>query len=227
MPETRADTALSFFDLPIEGQNLRLHAGRYAEWLEEKTLFVADVHLGKIAHFRRAGIGIPPQAGENGFLRLSEILQRHRPARMMILGDLFHSDFNEDFPRFAEWRKNHSAVDITLIPGNHDRSGLPHLSQLGIEIQPPHQSGPFFLQHEAGENEVGFLLHGHLHPGISLHGVGRQHLRMPAFWLQKHALCLPAFGTFTGLASISPDPEDVIFAIAGQRIQRIPAAILR
>ncbi|MHB1176840.1 MAG: hypothetical protein ACYCZO_00750 [Daejeonella sp.] len=26
---------------------------------EEKTLIIADIHLGKVGHFRKAGIGIP------------------------------------------------------------------------------------------------------------------------------------------------------------------------
>jgi DNA ligase-associated metallophosphoesterase len=226
MQESLTDFSCSFYDLTIAGQTLRLHAGRFAEWREEKTIFLADAHLGKIEHFRRAGFNLPGDAGSDTFYRLSEILNANRPDRLVFLGDLFHSDFNEDFPRFAEWRKHFPETDVWLIPGNHDRAGQKHLHSLGIRVENPQQVGPFFLQHEPGETDNGFLLCGHIHPSISISGKGRQHLQVPAFWHKPGFLCLPAFGSFTGLARIDSEKEDVFFAITGERLRRIPAGIL-
>ena len=226
MPESLTDLTGSFYDLEISGQTLRLHAGRFAEWREEKTLFVADAHLGKIEHFRRAGLSLPDQAGTDTFSRLSASMEKHLPERLIFLGDLFHSDFNDDFPRFAAWRNRYPATDVMLIPGNHDRAGQKHLHHLGIRVESPQLLGPFYLRHEPGETENGFLLCGHLHPAVSLSGKGRQHLRMPAFWLSKAMLCLPSFGSFTGSASIHPAADDVFFAIAGSAVRRIPGSIL-
>ncbi len=226
MPKSLTDLSRSFFDLDVSGQTLRLHAGRFAEWREENTIFVADAHLGKIAHFRRAGFGLPSEAGDDTFARLSALLIEMRPKRLIFLGDLFHSDFNGDFPRFASWRKEFPGVDVWLIPGNHDRAGQKHLHSLGIEIRPPQSLGPFFLQHEPGDTESGFLLCGHLHPAVSLSGKGRQQIRVPAFWQSLNSLCFPAFGTFTGAARISAGKEDVFYAISGDHLHRIPAHIL-
>lgn len=226
MQESLTDLSRSFYDLAIAGQTLRLHAGCFAEWREEKTIFLADAHLGKIAHFRRAGYNLPGEAGGDTFSRLSALMETHRPQRLIFLGDLFHSDFNEDFPRFAEWRKHFPETDVLLIPGNHDLAGGKHLHNLGIRVEKPQQLGPFYLQHEPGETDNGFLLCGHIHPAVSLTGKGRQHLRFPAFWHKPGFLCLPAFGSFTGLARIEANREDVFFAITGDSIRRIPLGIL-
>lgn len=227
MPETLNKVSAPFFDLAISGQTLRLHAGLFAEWKEENTVFIADVHLGKIEHFRRAGIGLPAQAGDDTFQRLTSVMQAMHPKKLFFLGDLFHSDFNADFPRFAEWRKQFPETDVCLIPGNHDQAGKNHLHQLGIAIQEPHAYGPFFLRHEPGDTTNGFLLCGHLHPGVSLSGRGRQHIRMPAFWQMANALCLPAFGTFTGGSAPEPSAMDVFYAVSGASLHRIPALLLR
>jgi DNA ligase-associated metallophosphoesterase len=226
MQESLTDLSRSFYDLAIAGQTLRLHAGCFAEWREENTIFIADAHLGKIQHFRRAGFNLPDDAGSDTFYRLSEILTTNRPDRLVFLGDLFHSDFNEDFPRFAQWRKQFTETDVWLIPGNHDRAGYRHLDSLGIRIENPRTLGPFYLRHEPGETDKGFLLCGHIHPSVSLSGKGRQHLRVPAFWYNPDFLCLPAFGSFTGLARIDAEKVDVFFAITGERLLRIPAGIL-
>ena len=226
MPETQNKVSAPFFDLAVSGQTLRLHAGRFAEWREEKTIFIADAHLGKIEHFRRAGIGLPAQAGDDTFQRLTSVMQAMHPKKLFFLGDLFHSAFNADFPRFAEWRKQFPETDVCLIPGNHDRAGKNHLHQLGIAIQEPHAYGPFFLRHEPGDTTNGFLLCGHLHPGVSLSGCGRQHLRVPAFWQFAAGICLPAFGTFTGRSATKANAGDIFYAISGSSVHKVPAELL-
>ena len=227
MPETTTEKRLlPFADVLVEGNCLRLHPARVAEWREEKTLFLAAAHLGKIAHFRRSGFNLPASAGADTFARLSEVMLQFRPDRLVFLGDLFHSDFNEDFLRFAAWRRNFSACDVWLIPGNHDLAGGPHLSSLGLDVRPAQSLGPFFLQHEPVVDFPGFLLCGHLHPSVSLAGKGRHQVRVPAFWQGNRSLCLPSFGTFTGAASIKAGPGDLFYALSPQGLFRISASIL-
>lgn len=226
MPETLNKVSASFFDLSVSGQTLRLHAGRFAEWTVEKTLFIADAHLGKIEHFRRAGIGLPPEAGEDTFHRLSSLMEKFKPHRLYFLGDLFHSDFNADFPKFAAWRRQFPETDMILIPGNHDRAGKDHLYDLGIELRKPHATGPFFLRHEPAQDQDGFLLCGHLHPTVTISGKGKQYVRVPAFWQNPSGICLPAFGTFTGGAVIDAKAGDVFYAISGSSVHKVPAELL-
>lgn len=63
-----------------------------------------------------------------------------------------------------------------------------------------------------------FYLCGHLHPGVTLYGAGRQHALLPCFWQEAHMLMLPAFGSFTGLHRIRPRQGDGIWGIADSEI---------
>src|SRR4029453_9621770 len=48
-------------------------------------------------------------------------------------------------------------------------------------------------------------LAGHLHPAVTLHGRGGDSVRLPCFWIRERLVVLPAFGAFTGGASIRRD----------------------
>ena len=48
--------------IEIYNHNFILHPSGAIFWLEKKTLFLADVHLGKVAHFRKNGIAVPRKA---------------------------------------------------------------------------------------------------------------------------------------------------------------------
>ena len=56
-------------EIKIEGQTLKLFSEKAICWVEEKTLIISDLHLGKIAHFRKEGIAIPSTAIKNNFER--------------------------------------------------------------------------------------------------------------------------------------------------------------
>jgi DNA ligase-associated metallophosphoesterase len=59
----------------------------------------------------------------------------------------------------------------------------------------------------------GYYFSGHIHPGIRIRGMGRQHLQFPCFYFGGEYAVLPAFGRWTGTVSIDPAPEDNVFAI--------------
>ena len=54
--------------------------------------------------------------GSNLTLKLQEM---YPAARMVVVGDLFHSVHNRQWERFMAWRSRH-AVDLHLVRGNHD-----------------------------------------------------------------------------------------------------------
>ncbi len=206
-------------ELELEGEKILLFPEKFALWEKEKTVFLADTHFGKVAHFRKAGIGLPPQAGMDTFFRLQQIILAHRPHRIVILGDVFHSESNSDMQRFADWRAGMPSLVFDLVLGNHDRASLKELKAAGFPLYPKLKAGPFWCVHDQESiRQEGFHFFGHLHPGITLSGLGGQSVKMPCFWLRPGHLCFPAFGSFTGFISLPQGPEDVFFALTDTRV---------
>ena len=222
------NTDISFFaEVHIQTELLKLSPQKFAWWESERTLFVADCHFGKIAHFRKFGIGLPSLAGTETFAQLHKLLLEMKPLRLIILGDIFHSDFNIDFERFALWRKQFPGIIFDLVLGNHDKWGFFHLPSLGLNIHKELTIGPFYCTHEPNFNsEKGFNFCGHIHPGVSLFGAGRQHVKVPCFWKGENHLCFPSFGVFTGCVAVKPKKHDQIFAISGSKIRMLEASTL-
>ena len=48
--------------IQINKNHFDLHPSGALYWEEKKTLMLADVHLGKVAHFRKNGIAVPRKA---------------------------------------------------------------------------------------------------------------------------------------------------------------------
>ena len=103
----------------INNQDFILHQSGAAFWEKKKILLISDVHLGKVAHFRKHGIGIPNSAIFENFTRLKMVLELFNPTTIIFLGDLFHSKMNTEWNLFVEWTQSHSHK-IILVEGNHD-----------------------------------------------------------------------------------------------------------
>ena len=63
------------------GELVELHAERALYWPRGRTLFVADVHLGKGATFRAGGVPLPRGATANDLGRLTALVERTRARR--------------------------------------------------------------------------------------------------------------------------------------------------
>ena len=199
--------------LSIADQHLVLHPSGSIYWQEADMLIIADVHLGKAAHFRKHGSAVPTAVSEANFLKLDEVISHFNPKQICFLGDLFHSHRNSDWERFEEWVQNCPSA-LILITGNHDIISAHKFEALGIEVFEEQVYGPFLCTHYPTENPDHFNLAGHIHPGVRLAGTGRQQLRLPCFFKQQYGMVVPAFGTFTGKHIITPEEGDQIFAIA-------------
>lgn len=178
---------------------------------------LADVHLGKVAHFRQSGIGIPAGAGHESFLMLHQLIQEKAPKRILFLGDLFHSRYNSDFEKFAQWRSQFPQIEFLLVMGNHEVETRALYERLGLTLFDQLELGPFSFTHEMTSSDL-FNLSGHVHPCVSLAGTGRQHVKVPCFWFGKTFGVLPAFGEFTGNHPVRPGEEERVFAVAGPKI---------
>jgi uncharacterized protein len=208
------------------GEAVTLFADRALYWPRERTLFVADVHLGKAATFRAHGVPMPRGVTATDLARLSVLIERSGATRVVVLGDLLHARAGR-VPALDEavsaWRSTHPETAIVLIRGNHDtRAGDPPAAW-AIECRAaPYAMPPFLACHEPVSPPSGYALCGHLHPGVRLYGHGEESARMPCFVLGERHAILPAFGRFTGLAMVAPSPELRIVAIAGTTLFVLP-----
>lgn len=201
-------------------ESLALLPQRAAYWARRRTLFVADVHLGKAASFRRAGIPIPRGSTNDTLDRLAATVALCAAERLVVLGDLVHDATARDAAQtvFLDWRARHAALDVLLVGGNHDRrsGGLPEVWRVQT-VEAPYRLDGFALCHEPQTVAGAYALAGHVHPGVKL-AAGRDRLRLPCFWLQRDGAVLPAFGAFTGLADIVPAGDDRVYVAARNRV---------
>ncbi|MDX1362956.1 MAG: ligase-associated DNA damage response endonuclease PdeM [Arenibacter latericius] len=197
-----------------------LHPSGAIFWPDQKMVMIADVHLGKISHFRKFGSAIPQKAIETNFNRLSEVVSYFNPDKICFLGDLFHSTLNSEWGMFEAWVKNQSST-IILIKGNHDIISPSLFSKLGIQIERELLINQFLLTHHPEKRDTLFNFSGHIHPGIKIRGTGRQSLSLPCFYRQPNQLTLPAFGAFTGKFLVTPKNGDAIYAITEDEVIEI------
>ncbi|HEY0977817.1 MAG TPA: ligase-associated DNA damage response endonuclease PdeM [Flavobacteriales bacterium] len=206
--------------IEVEGEHLLLFADKAMYWPERRTLVLADLHLGKAMHFRRAGIAAPPRIESANLDRLDALLQALKPEELLLLGDLFHSRHNASWEAFVAFRSTFPHTRFTLITGNHDILHPEYYERAGLRSLPWRDDGPFHFTHHPTRHERLYNIAGHIHPGVRLLGKGRQHLTLPCFFFGGSAAVLPAFGTFTGVSVMHPEPTDRVFAIAQRSVFR-------
>src|SRR5882757_7270941 len=128
-------------------QDLLLLPQKAIYWQQEKALIAADVHLGKVGHFRKAGIAVPRDLEQNELAVLSDLIFEHKPEKIIFLGDFFHSDMNADWDWFILWRSQFPKLEIILVRGNHDIIDDSYYQQLNIILHDQLLVGPFLMLH--------------------------------------------------------------------------------
>jgi DNA ligase-associated metallophosphoesterase len=204
----------------IHNQIFTLHQSGAVFWEEKKILLISDVHLGKVAHFRKHGIGIPKDAIFENFIRLTAVLELFNAETIVFLGDLFHSKINNEWDFFVEWTQQHSQK-IILVEGNHDIISKEFYAALNIEIYSELVIENFLLTHHPTEEANLFNFCGHLHPGIKLRGLGRQFLSLSCFFRKPNQLIFPSFGEFTGNSYLIPTENDKVYAITKEEVVEV------
>ena len=188
-------------------------------WKQEDALLIADLHFGKITHFRKAGIAIPDGAVYKNFKKLQSLLDTYPCEKVIFLGDLFHSELNSEWLAFKELIKNNPTISFHLITGNHDVLHNISYSNIGLIVHKDLlQLGPIMLSHEPVEHPSLYNLCGHIHPGVRITGAARQSMRLPCFYFGATGGILPAFGEFTGLHILHPKKGEQVFMITGNEV---------
>jgi len=211
------------------GEVLWLHPAHVMYWPARKTLFVADVHVGKEHRFGRSGIAIPGGISEQTLRDLFALCDQSGAERLMVLGDFMHAK-----PSAGEsWLETLSvllaerpALGIEIVAGNHDKpAGRSLLDGRVLWHADSIVEGAFVLVHEPVDDPRGYVLSGHLHPAWRLSTTRRGGVRAPVFWLRPGHAVLPAFGGFTGAARIEPDLRgDRLFMTGPDCVIEIPAS---
>ncbi len=216
----------------ILDQNCWLSPERAIYWEEEQALIVSDLHFGKTGHFRKNGIGVPQAVYQEDLLRLVNLISFFKPSKIIAVGDLFHSVENLEMELFSKWRKDFSEMEFVLVRGNHDILLDSWYEKNNIQLEQNNYSiGPFAFVHDPNDalsndhsspsEEVSYIFSGHLHPGVSISGAGKQSLHFPCFYFTQTNAILPAFSKFSGTATVKKKKGNTIFAIVNHTLIEI------
>ena len=188
-------------DIICNGEILTLTNQRALFWKSQNILVLSDVHIGKTAHFRKAGIAIPTTILHNDLKRLENLIEHFNSEIVLFVGDLFHAEINKDMEVFKQWKQQFHNVVFELIKGNHDRLKDEFYRSLDIKVHKTHKDVlPFRFVHDATHCDIEtFCISGHIHPGVLIQGRNKARVKVPCFELSDNQLILPAFSEFSGL----------------------------
>jgi uncharacterized protein len=215
--------------LLLAGEPVDLLPSGAMHLVSHQSLLIADAHIGKASSFRQLGVPVPSGTTLETLDAITQDLQATQAARLIFLGDFLHSKHAHTLSTqssLTDWRTRHATLPMLLVRGNHDdRAGDPPAS-LGFEVvDEPYLLGAFALCHHPQTTAGHYVLAGHWHPCITLHGKARERLRLPCFWLgdaaQHPTGILPAYGSFTGMHPIERRETDAVYAVAGDVVRRV------
>ncbi|MFN8154535.1 MAG: ligase-associated DNA damage response endonuclease PdeM [Bacteroidia bacterium] len=211
-----------YASVTIGEETLFLMPDRALWWPSRKQLIIADLHLGKASHFNRHGSVLPNTPAVRDLQKLHLLCELLHAQSLLVLGDLFHSEYNNEFELLKIFKSNFPALLLEVVKGNHDILTNADYQSAGIILHEQYlEDGPFAFVHDPLEvkHETKYLIGGHIHPGVVLHGKARQHARLPCFYFTEKYAVLPAFGALTGLHALRRQhKEDRIFALVGEKV---------
>ena len=196
---------------------------------DTQTAFISDLHLGKSASFRQAGLAVPEGSDTETLARLELLLSTYAIETLVILGDLVHdaaSLTNALLRQLERLRSQKAQTAWHLVLGNHDQKAGQTLqsdwaTRLGLQV--------FTDRWEGGMGLVGlhapddapdatqtdqWQIAGHLHPSVVIQARARQRLRLPCFAYRQGQWLLPAFGAFTGSMPLALSDYDGVYPLA-------------
>ena len=145
-------------------------------WFEaEKVLVINDLHIGYEEALHRKGILVPRFQLEQIMNKLKAILEKTKPAKIIINGDLKH-EFGKVLRQ--EWKEVLELLDfllqniseVIIIKGNHDPIIQPIADKKGIAVVEQYEVGDSLIVHgdELVETNAKRIIIGHEHPAITI-----------------------------------------------------------
>ena len=212
--------------IEVAGRAIRLLPQKAAFLPDTHTLLIADAHIGKATSFRALGVPVPRGTTSETLSLIGELVARHDARRVVFLGDFLHSARSHvaaTLDAVSRWRALHPTLELVLVRGNHDdRPGDPPASLGFTVVDEPLMDGGLAMCHHPEAVSGAYVLAGHLHPCVSVHGRARERLRLPCFHFGAQVGVLPAFGSFTGMHPARVAPGDRVFAVADDAVRELP-----
>lgn len=208
----------SYLEIELAGETFHLLPQKAVYRPAKKQLILTDIHLGKASHFRKQGIALPAQSHLKDIDKIHFLLNRLKPESVLILGDLFHSDYNREWLWIKSLLMEYRDIAFTLVEGNHDILkhdvySLPNLSKTeSIEEE------RIIFTHEPLKEPAKLNFCGHIHPGYMLYGKAKQSMKLPCFYSTKSHFILPAFGTLTGLFTMEKETGACLYLVAENKV---------
>jgi DNA ligase-associated metallophosphoesterase len=183
--------------ITVNGEDVLLDASGAALVRAHSTLIFADLHFEKGSSYARGRQFLPPYDTASTLLRMARAISRHKPARVIALGDSFHDSGAADRLDLAQRDQLQSlarTTHFTWIAGNHDPQPP---SWLEGEIAENVRLGGLVFRHEPMILFEPGEVAGHLHPCARVSKWGRS-VRRRCFVSDGLRLILPSFGAYTG-----------------------------
>jgi len=89
-------------------------------------------------------------------------------------------------------------------------------------VSEPLAMGAFALRHLPIAVAGSYVIAGHLHPAIRLHGTAHESVQMPCFVFGEEVAVLPAFGELTGTSTVRQQSGQRLFVCAGDQVLPLP-----
>ena len=187
-------------------------------WPQEDLLVVSDLHLETGSSYARTGQMLPPYDTGITLAALSAAFARHRPSRVISLGDTFHDPFGAE--RLGpDDRALLDALtrmaDFVWVTGNHEHDGAAALGGTvcdSIEIR-----GTVFRHIPSEAPGPGREVAGHLHPAVRVTVRGRT-IKRRCFVGCDRRLVMPAMGCLTGGLPITDPAFAPLWPSGGRRV---------
>jgi DNA ligase-associated metallophosphoesterase len=207
-----------YLDITLQGETFYLLPQKALYRPGKQQLILSDLHLGKVTHFRKGGIALPPQSHLKDLDTLQFLLNSWQPKSVLLLGDLFHSDYNREWLWFKSLVMQYPQVQFILVEGNHDILQEQHYALDNFLKTGLLEEERFIFSHHPLEDPGKLNICGHLHPGLRIRGIARQAEKLPCFSISERQVVLPAFGNLTGLFLLEPEKNTSYFLVTGMRV---------
>jgi putative SbcD/Mre11-related phosphoesterase len=185
---------------------------RRALWLpQERTLAVADLHLGYAWAHRHSGQLMPLNRPDDTAERLVALQHDYQPRQIILLGDIVHralplSPIRDELVKVLDC----AAPDckVICVTGNHDRDIRTWLgdSLKSVTLTTSFSAGPCLFLHgdaesvgasavevDSARREKRWLVLGHEHPSATLSDGAATWQKYPCFAVGERVIVLPAF----------------------------------